>query len=376
MQTRCSSLDLLLSCPTSQAPTDHPYHPELAKEEANLGTAKHKALASTARGETVDLSAIAHEYSVAEDDLRAAVRVAFSVMEEARSWFAVPPIVDTELQVDGGTHRGTADVLLRLYSDAGEPHSYDAPLEQMVVIDWKTGWGDDEHPAQLAGYASAARAQYGMPTSGVVTVVEAWLRQRERRIRHYSATELDAFVASIDAAHAQVGKVVRPQAGCRWCQRQLVCEPRHDYVRASSMAIAKLEKGVAITRTQLGGLHDQYRAVMAAARLYESMLKQELEVGPITLPDGRRIEMQSVESRVVDAGPAIGVLLSHGFTAEDLQECLSASRSGIESAARRIAGKGKGAGLLRQINADLDKAGAVRTETSMRKFVVEPEVKS
>lgn len=380
MKTRCSSIDLLLGCPTSQQPTDTPYRSEVAQAEANLGTAKHKLLALTSRGEPADPAAIAHEYNVPEEELRHAHRSAGRVLEEAFGWFPVRPLVLTEQAVEGQVARGSADAVLLTYHDAHQRIPYggakqhrDDQLEQLVVIDWKTGWGDDEHPGQLAGYASAARATFGMPSSGHLTVVEAWLRHNERRVRNYTAADLDEFEGRVAAAHEHIGKVVKPHAGCRWCPRQLTCEPRHDYVRAAAMAISPIQKGVAITREQLGGLYDQYRALMAAARLYEKMLKEELEIAPIPLPGGKSLALVASETRALDAAAAWPVLQDRmGFNAAELRECVSISKTAIERVARVKAGKGKGAELMRQITSELDFAKAWVTETRFEKAVIDP----
>lgn len=371
MKPRCSSLDRLLACPGSAAPAPFPFNP--SSEAAIAGTAKHLALALAQPGEAVDFGEIAHASGVEADDLRSAVGTGRRVVDEIRGWCSLPPTVQTEVRLDGPVCSGTADWIASVYDGDGHTPA-DGPLLELVVLDWKTGWSGDEHPAQTLGYASAARAQFGMPTSGRLTTVEAWLRLGERRVKHYTSSDLDAFEARVAAAVASVASVT-PGTHCGFCPRRLVCEPRHDYVRAASMAVARtchrFEKGVAITREQLGALYEQYRTVTAAARLYEKLLGDELELGPIALPDGRQLALVTSERKVLDPHPALAVLEDHAFSAAELRECVSVSKSAVERVAREKAGKGKGAALMREITAGLDKAEAWQTEIVRTKKVLD-----
>lgn len=355
MTLRASSMDRFLVCPTSALELAHPYNPD--SPDATLGTAKHAAIAAMLSGE--DLSAeIAHDNSVDHDDVIMAVRSARRLVDEILGWVQGEAEQLIEQRLDGQIATGTPDLVIRSSS-------------HLVVVDFKTGFSEDEHRCQLLTYAHSARERWGMPTCGYTTTVEGQLRHGERIVHNYSANDLDGFRAEVDEAQTEIGKRITPGKHCMFCPRQLACEERGQYLRAATGALIATDwAGEEIAIVQLGAIYDRYKDVMRAASRYQHLLDAALQAGPVPLPGGRRLEMHEVDRTVVDV-TALAVFDEMGWTSEDLRQAVTISKSGIDRIVKSKSPPRGGARMWREVMGKIEDAKAMRTETRREKVIVE-----
>jgi len=357
---RCSSLDRFIECPDSELELDNPYNP--SNPYAAAGTAKHIILAATTKGDLPDFEGVAREHSLEISELQSAALAARRMVDEVVSWCRATPTVDTEARLGSNLTTGTADYVARVYIDD--------ELAQMFVIDWKTGWGSDEHPNQLRGYALGALHNFGMPSSGYIRTVEAWLPLNERRVADYTEDDLLRFQSTVEVALSKVGSKVQPGPGCRYCPRRLICEDRQRYMRSGTAALTEVHSNKPITREQLGELYDKYKLVTDAVKLYEKMLDEELaEGGDIPLPGGRRLTRSEQKREKIIGKKALPVIAEY-FGPAMVPEIVTTSKAAIERAAKEVMPKGKAAGMVRKVNEALRQAEAVKTSTIYRKKVV------
>lgn len=368
-QQRCSSLDRFEACPTSAQPCDSPYNP--SSLEALAGTGRHKALAQLAlTGEVPeeDRITIARDHLLEVEDIDAAIGAGRRVLKEVLGWFDdCEAVTQVEVKLSGPVSIGSADVMI-VGRDA------DGELVRLVILDFKTGWMDIEHPGQLMGYASGAGEMFGeLPSCGYITTVEAWLRHGDRVIHNYTDDDLVEFEERIQKAWSLIGTKTIPGEHCGFCKRQLVCDERAAYIRSSGVALAEVTKGAALTRDDLGRLYAKYRMLKSAMARFERTVTAELKIAPLPLPDGKQLELQEREVTKFDAVKVIDIIQQLGFDEEDIRGCIRASKSGIEKAARRHAPPRKGAALMRAITTDLGDADGIYTQTETKKVVVDAE---
>ena len=364
MKIRASSMDRFLACPTSAQELEHPYNPD--NPEAKLGTAKHAAIAEAIGGQDRVIE-IAHEYGVDPDDVGMAVGAVKRLLKEIAGW--MPGEVErlAEERLDGPAATGTADLVL--VGGGSTPPSH------IVIVDFKTGFSDDEHRYQLVSYADAARERWGMPTSGVITTVEGQLRHGERIVRNYSENDLAGFRLDVGRALASIGKKIVPGKHCGFCPRQLECPTRDSYINAATAALVELDQSrdYGISTVQLGAIYDRYKEVMRAADRYQKLVDAALEQGPIPLPGGRRLELHEVERTVVDV-TALGVFDAMGWEYDDLREAVRISKSGLDRIVKsKVPTRGEAKILMRQLMTALGDGGALRTETRREKVVVDAD---
>lgn len=361
MKPRCSSLDRFLACPESGLECGNPYNPE--SPEAAKGQAKHEALAAVEANQDYDAIDIAARYGDDADEIEKAVAAYRKVRAELMAWFPSAPTVYVELALDGPVCRGTAD-WIGVSADEVTKHP-----TRLVVNDYKSGWGTSEHPLQLAGYASCAREEFGMPTCGYITVVESQLRHGERIVHNYSSEDLDRFEASVTDAVAHMGKRVQAGPQCTFCRRQMVCTARAEYARGAMAALVETTGAGIATREQIGALYDRYRDVMRAVKLYDKLLSSALGTGPIELPGGRRIELREKEQTVIEP-KAIDVLRDYGWSTDDIRQIVSVTKAAIERVVKQSAPKGKADGAMRKIMGVLGEGGALGIKVRREKVIV------
>lgn len=365
MKLRASSMDRFLACPTSEQPVDHPFNPP--SPEAALGTAKHAAIEAWVKNEEDQCDEIAHEAGVDHDDLRAALGAARKLYAEILTWYPGMRVVrECEVPLETESSKGTSDLVVLFYEQGTETPPY-----ATVVVDHKTGFSEDEHRYQLVTYAEGARRKWGMPSCGYITTVEGQLRHGERIVRNYTAEDLIVFSEKVARAQSRIGTKIVPGKHCGFCPRQLVCEERTAYLRASTEALVAVPPGP-ITAVQIGAIYDRYKEVMRAADRYQKLVDAALEQGPIPLPGGRRLELHEVERTVIDP-KAIAVLTQTGWTTDELRSAVRVSKTGLNEIAKAKAPPRGGARLMRQVMTELEKGSALRTETRREKVIIEAE---
>ena len=207
-----SSLARRIACPASyRMERDEPEGP--SSPEAARGTMLHDLVASLvvrdARSEQIDLSAF-------DPEDRAQVEWCVEVAHEQRAGYDE---YTTEVRLEA-THIhpelwGTADFLAA------------APLERVLVLDWKFGRGEvasaDTNP-QLAAYAVAAARMYGASTA---TVGVAQAPMQRLTMITFDASDIERIEERLRLAiDACLAPWARIHAGdhCRYCRALHRCE--------------------------------------------------------------------------------------------------------------------------------------------------------
>ena len=356
VQVRCSRLPLFFECPSSAQATAVRYDP--SGDAAVLGTAAHAAMALVVLGQEVDLAAIAHEHEVDEDELGRLVAYGRQAWAELRPHLPAPRV---EQRVDSNVTGGSADVL-------------HADTDSLVVVDWKSGWVRRHHRHQLTGYAHAARAQYGMPTSGHVTVATVWLRFGEIEVDRLDDDKLDAWEREYEALTAEIGSTYNPGPHCAFCPAQLTCEARSAFLRGATAALASAQRAGAMTPEDMARLVPQASMLRRALDLFDSALREHVRAaGRLPLGDGTALALESRRRREIRARAAWPVLTADlGLSEDDLDRVLSVSKGALEEvvgerAAPRMKGKDRAAAMQK-----LCEAGAV-IERPYQQLSVIPE---
>lgn len=350
IRTRPSAMPRVWDCPSSMEPAAHPLN--VPTDEAALGTAAHKGLAVHVVGLDPDLAAIAAEHAVEVDDLESLYRYGTKAWLELERYFP-EPVAECQLDPTDITTGGQADVL---HSDG----------RTLVINDWKSGRVRRNARWQMGAYAYGARAELGMPSSGVITTTVVWLRFGEFEVLEWDDAALDQFRARYIELEGLVGKQYAPGEHCSFCPRQAECGARSAFVRSSANSIASLES-TAVTAEQLAALYPQAQLLERALKSYRAAVRSEvMRLGGLPLPDGRTLQLAERQLTEVDPKAAWPVLIEWGLTEDELARCTSIGKGKLEDlvgekAPPKMKGKHKA-----QLFERLREAGALTTTTQQR----------
>lgn len=340
-----------MTCASSLAETDTPYAP--TSDAAEQGTANHLALSFVPRGEDPPLEEIAERHGLDADDLARMVSYGRQAWREIAASF---PDAATEVPLTSDVCQGTSDVV---------------SVEGGAIADWKSGWGDAEHPWQLTGYAYAFRAQHGMPARGHILGVEIWLRHRSMRVHKLTDVSLDAFAERLKRQAAHVGREYGPGRHCEFCKHVNACKARAEYLRGTCEALAPIGD-TGLTREKLGELYDKAKAVRSALAQFDKLLDAELDHGPIPLGGGRTLQRVAYEVDEIDPLKAWPIVFGgpHPLTPEEATEVIAIGKTALIAAVKAQAPKGKGASYERDVLQALRDAGAINKIQRVKKTTV------
>jgi hypothetical protein len=126
-------------------------------------------------------------------------------------------------------------------------------------------------------------------------------------------------------------------------------------------------------REVLGELYERSKFLTRAMSRYTAMLDIELRAGPITLADGRILELVEEERDDLQAVAVDHVLREQcGFDDAEMAEVLSATKSGIERVVKSRVAKGQGASEMRRIMGSLREADAIEKKFTYKKGIRKP----
>jgi hypothetical protein len=357
MKTRGSRADLHLNCAGSIGWTGPEYNEHNIMNRT--GTAVHDGLRTVVGGDPIPISRLIAKHRDIDQEI---TEIAY--WSGQKIWEELGPQMPgalAEQRLEGKTTEGTADVEFIIFSGT-RPRSVD----EIAITDWKLGLSEDEHPTQLAAYALAAVDQYGRPTSGHVTVIEAWLMKGTYRVEKLSLEYLETLRARLQKQHAQAGKQFAAGDHCKYCPRKINCVVRDIYTRAAIDALVppNSSRESAITRDGIAALWDKSKILEKALKEYKAAVRTEVVVnGPIDLEDGRWIDLREEEKITFhDVGTVIDEVRPYA----DLDQLVRISKSSLERAIKAKAPKGRGAARVRATMAQLDKQGLLSSETTLK----------
>ena len=326
-RVRASDADRVMSCSGSLLPPKQPYNPPSVAAES--GNVNHMAAEAIVLRKGRDIASIAEPIAAATgaslDD------VSFVVAETWRAWPRVMglfPAPRCEVALDGHYCYGRCDVI-------------SADNSHCSILDWKFGYLGEWHPHQLAAYASAARAEYGMPSSGHIDVIEVQVRQGRWWRRSLTSEDIDTWEDRLQRQIHTAGRQWAPStAACRYCPSRLECPARTQYAQSCAALIESVTR-VGCTRESLGVVYERAEHLRQCLREYDDAIADALHDGTIPLPDGRQIEQRETKRDSIDVGTAWPVIANElSWTPNDMMPLLSVSKGALVKRVQACAPRG------------------------------------
>jgi len=355
MKVHCSFCDTVMACSGALLRVEHPYNPP--SEASMEGTAAHAAIEKilSCRANHVDVcEEIADTHGVGLDSLT------FLVGEARRAWSALRdnfPNPQFEKDLRSALVRGRADLI-----SYGPDHA--------SILDWKFGQSTRPHPHQLTAYASALRADIGIPTSGHIDVFEVHVRAGTWQHDMVTADYLDQWESALARRIQRPGEQWAPATEtCRYCPSRMDCPARAGHARNVAELITDIVD-LGPTRDSLAVAYDRAEFLRGVLFDFDAALRDALHDGPLPLPDGRTVELRETTRESIQVAKAWPVLHERlGWSPETLLGLLTAPKGALTKRIQTDAPKGHKTKVSAEILDAIRAAGAVEVSTSMRKDV-------
>ena len=348
---RCSSLPLAFICPGS---IRGDLSVDSTSEPADDGTAVHAGLASVVRGMAPEA---AHELMLAEHPScnRGEVTPLFwagvKMWGEIRKWM---PDADAENEMKAENLTGHVDA-----HSVGETEA--------VICDWKSGRKDHDYHHQGFGYAwlklrlvqRLARA----------TVHFAWLRTQELESYTVARARADAWYQQLQDEVVNWDGKYHAGPHCTFCPRRTSCPAVTALVRqdVAMFADGKTFELSTCTGPELCG---HFRKIKMLQRFLEAAERNaRMEIGhrgEVDDGDGGLIHMVPTKGNREIAPLAAWPILSARLTDSEMAGVVEIGVGRLEDAIKAKAPRGKGAGMIREVFAELEAAGAVSREPGVK----------
>jgi len=354
---RASSAPLAIYCPGSVRAAEVPI--SIEHEAAGMGTAAHDAMARIVHGLSVDIADLAQVHGVNPDELGMLVRFGRKAWDELSSEFGelmAEQFFEAPLAT-GVSLTGHPDLLsvIRLQRRA-------------VVADYKFGRLDQDYKAQLMAYAVLVFEYVAEIDECDLMVV--WMRDQD--VERYRVTRAEALAWRERFIKRVVNwdGVYHPGQHCAHCPRSHECPALVAMARRDLEVFGGPDLAAQIER----GLEDMPAATIVElrrkAKVIETLLKSLDEAtrtvvrkrGPLDSGDGQVLKFVESERREVNtllAWPVLHQVASD----EEIAERVTVSLSAFEKLVATKAGRGKGAGAVREFAAALEATGAVTKVT-------------
>lgn len=357
---RCSASDRVIECAGSLEDVNGPFNPN--NEEANEGTAAHAVLASVPHDKEPPVNEVADRFGVSIETLLMLLGNGQQAWREVAQWFGKDRHTEHGMQA-----LLSPSVLLRGTTDLVALDYVGSVLQLLSVLDWKAGHQPSEHPNQLKSYAYVAREKYGMPASGYILAVEVWLRLGTFRVHKFTAAQLDAHRDKMLEQVALRGKQFGPgRTACRYCPRQTSCEALDNYRRSAVAALVPVAANQAITPEFVGANFERVKMLEDAIGNYKNVLKQMLQVGPVSMPDGRKIVLEEQLQDEIIPSKAQVILDELKLAPHEKDLATSVTKGGLEKVVKGRSETGEAAAAMRAVVSLLRQHGAIR---KVSKFV-------
>lgn len=237
------------------------------------------------------------------------------------------------------------------------------------ILDFKTGRLDSNYSEQALGYCALVLLTYAELIEATCSVL--WVRDQE--IEHYTMrrAELPAWLERLQSEVVEWSGVYRPGNHCDHCPRRYVCPARNAMMRAdlailldtdveqlgaeSSLATAEPDRVLEVTErlARFEKMNTRWREVVRA----------HVEKHGDIVGTAHRLTLQESEKRHLDVINTFPVLEAAGFDAEDFAQVIEISARKAEQVVAKRAEKRKGAAAVRELQAQLEAAGAIQTST-------------
>lgn len=351
-----SRVGRFLACPSSELLAPDGYRFSQNTPEAAIGSAAHAAIAQVVQGQEPDILAICHDHGADQAEVGMLVRFARQAWEELRLYVPEPRV---EYDVEGELTYGRADVL----------HSDGATL---VVLDWDFGWVGTDKRWQLKAYADAARTMFGMPQAGAIMAVHVLARKGKFITYELDEAELANFRERVRWALRRCGIDYAPNVDtCRFCPRQLVCQPRADYLRQCVALMPYAVEALTLDDSGMAQLYPRWKEVKRLVEAFDKVLGARLADGtPLDLGNGKALTIVEQEYEQIDPMLAWSTMQAH-LTSEQIARALTVGKGELLNAVAEGAGRGQKGKAKEQFMDELRAAGAVSKHTRKVKTEVD-----
>lgn len=329
--TRPSQRYMLARCPSSQEPG---YTLTAESEAIDLGTETDRAMARVFEGK--DPGPLSPEVAERVERGRAVTAILWGQLSGC----------EVQVALDGPMGPGTADV-------AGP----------RLVLDWKSREG--EHKGQLMHYGHSLRASNHAGCLGdrKITLVAAWLAEGQGKYEIWEVgdAELDEWEAEQHKLEAKIGLEYNPGEHCAKCHRRLDCRVRQSWA-SSAMVVLGAEP---VPAERMAAHYAQVQQLEKFIEQYRSVLREVVAAtGPLPAGDGQELALTETRRSEVDTAMAMNLLMSIGWTSEDIAAAARLSLTEVKRQARSLAPRGEKEAAEKEI---IDLLGpAITTKTSVQ----------
>lgn len=347
---RASSLPIVTACAASldvETPIDS------SDESAMLGSAVHAWLADAIKGKLRDVGSVAGFYGVDADQLEKLIGVAWSAWKRYRDDYP-------EAQVEAFLTHDDDELTLTGHLDV-----LSVLGKQARIADWKSGWGDTDHTAQVKGYAFLVVSRF--PEVQRVHTRVIGIRHGTADAAYWERDDLFDWFDSLKQ-HIKHRSTFRPGEHCTYCPRRLTCPGYAALTIQARRLIDSVEEDDSLsvmTPKLVGEIHVAERMLSKRCEaIHEWVVTQVASNGNrLDIGNGMALELNDCEKRTIDPAKGTPILRDVGISEEEINDASSTSKTKMEAAMKAIAGKGRGAAAVRNLNERLEVAGAFRVTT-------------
>lgn len=357
---RASQLPRLFRCPGSDAKPS--IQVEDDSEPARLGTAVHDAIADYITS-TGDEPRPEMEAYAAKHGLKESRELKFLYWQARKTWDylheAMPDVygveVQMEIELDGVKLTGRPDVVA-----LGED-------EELVVIDWKSGWMEGEYRDQLMGYYALATKMYGVHEKGKrITVM---LREQTLDVVDITPADLEAWLEKLQAVAASDERCAGGH--CMFCPLRGECDTYRQYIQNAAAAILPFgQEKTELSPEEIAALRTPRMMLGVAIKEYDKVLKATItDHGPQPIGDGREITLieQSRDTITYNAAThkAMAGMLGGKVETEEFQDrigdFLTFRKTAYLDAVGKLAPRGQKGASKEMALEDLKDVGSLET---------------
>lgn len=387
---RCSSLPRVMSCPASLIVPRVMINS--SDDVAEIGSAVHEVLSNivtTGSDSVPDLASYIKKYDLDEagqKDLKFLAWRGLSIWNTFKTQID-PETISCEAELTAGISdewllSGHVDVSGRL-----------AGRDTFVVVDWKAGYVERQYAPQLMGYAYllfhrvSAWSLGGSISPLSFKIVTAWLRDGSWDVKDVSENDIADFRNRLVKLIESPDKAYSPDDGnCLYCPRSSECPAKTQMVRSAADAFYPLQEksSAALTpRERLASVYEQSLLLGRALENYKKALKTTVASdGPLSLPDGRVLTLESQERETILFGPEILDVAApylalrepspKALVEEVGREAFTIRRKDLLDAVSRHAERGQKSAAIKSFMAEIAEAGCVKTSVSEMLEAVNP----
>lgn len=357
---RASSLPGFMACPASELNPDKLTEVIVDGEGAELGTLVHEFAQRVVQTGEVDLTELTSRCPSSVDRASLLIKNFKALWREARKTITKPVC---ELSLESVIH-DTDSQQIRLTGHIDVCH---IEPDRAFLLDYKTGYGREDHTYQVAGYAYLLWDYVGRPDDFSVYAAVAYLEDLTVVNYVFSSALIrktrDDIIRQADPARRKY--VVNRR--CAFCKLQNSCPSLREYNRGTLAFLSSEEaqrgriKWTEMTPEERGNLIDRLYIVKRAIDRIEKSLRavtlsrpgQTLDIG------GGMVYSRSTRKRhVLNVQKALPVLRRR-FTQKQLDTITQIDWGDLMSLARKYCPRKGKVGSLQQLMDTLDRNGAI-----------------